>query len=334
MLIHLHLPLPPPRPIRFSRVITRSFHPTRARPFVEPVLSATHALLDTLHTTSGLPWITCLSLSALVLRASTTPLYIYTRRLRQRQLDLQPLLHAWQHQITQQAIVQASSVRPRPSLTRVNGVMRHKRQELYRRWRCQQWKRFLPLAQLPVFLIAIETIRRMCGTHEGLLGLLLKHAAPSSSLPVDAPRDEVLASAAAAAPDVVTLEPSFATEGGLWVPDLLAPDPLLLLPFMLSGTLLANLYVGAANRTARQRKSAPWQKKLDYGLKAMALLIGPATLQVPSAMLVYWVSSSAFALGQNLLLDRWMALRSSLPPPSKRPQDWTRDSTGSTPTGG
>jgi len=38
-------------------------------------------------------------------------------------------------------------------------------------------------------------------------------------------------------------------------------------------------------------------------MKLFALAIGPMTLQIPSAMLLYWISSSGMAFVQGVLLD-------------------------------
>ena len=309
-------PLFHPRAHLVSYCNHRSIHCTPARPFLEPALVATHDLFETLHTASGLPWVASLSLGALTLRTVfTTPLSLYSRRVLQQQAALKPLLQAWKHKITHQVMAESRSLGPYECEKRIKSAVRKKGTELYKRWKCPSWKLWLPVGQIPVFLVAIETIRRMCGTHEGLLGLAVKQFRPSSEVAPETTRAEAVDSLRATDGTAVSMEDSFSWEGGLWFHDLLAPDPLLILPFILSGTLLASISVGTWSRLDKERQSV-FQRRLSNSLKVIALLMVPATLQVPSAMLVYWISSSFFALCQAVLLDRLMPLQR--PPPSSK----------------
>lgn len=129
----------------------------------------------------------------------------------------------------------------------------------------------------------------MCGTEAGLLGLLVKSFSKSGQRITPEDLDQVL----------VPIEQSFAMEGALWFPNLLLPDPISVLPFVLSGSLLANIFYHM-----RQAKSSNiWQRMINNTLITMAFAIGPLTLQVPSAMLIYWISSSSIALGHSIALN-------------------------------
>jgi inner membrane protein COX18 len=171
--------------------------------------------------------------------------------------------------------------------------MRKKRSEIYTRWDCGLWKSYLSFVQLPVWLVAIEAVRKMCGKEVGLLGMIFGSSAEGKDMP------EALAGATLGSGKEISL----ATEGGLWFPDLLVPDPCLVLPFMLSGVIFANLF----NSTTKTPSVG--QRRLMNSMKMVALAIGPLTLQMPSAMLVYWISSSSFALGQALLLEKLMPVK-------------------------
>jgi inner membrane protein COX18 len=303
----------------------RSFHSTPQQRFIEPVISATNHVLESIHTTTLLPWIGVLPLTAFLVRATfTAPLAIYARRVQQRQLALQYVLLAWRGQIRHTTLRDWGATGPKNCENRISKVVRTKQAELYKRWRCERWKVFLPLAQLPVWLVVVETIRRMCGTHKGLLGLIFstQEEVPSSSTPdpgmstgglsAGAPPmgDFIGAIDAGTHKGLVAVEPSFSQEGALWFPDLLVPDPHLILPFVLSGSLLMNVYLGT--RDVRSGRLSVYQRRWMNTLKIFALAIGPMTLQVPSAILVYWISSSFFALGQNVLLDRLLPLSPSM----------------------
>jgi inner membrane protein COX18 len=173
----------------------------------------------------------------------------------------------------------------------------------------------------------------MSGCHKGLLGLVTDwssnektQAAVSSSAtttsdfavgslaaggPLDAV-DEAGLTSESVVNAAVTLEPGMATEGILWFTDLTAPDPMLALPFMLSASMFLNIYSKERNINVpylqRSKSAQRWTRVLGM----VALAAGPLTLQMPSAMLVYWVSSSLMGYGQFILLDRFMPLK---PPP-------------------
>lgn len=186
--------------------------------------------------------------------------------------------------------------------------------------------------QLPIWLLMVETLRGMAGTRKGLLGLMLPTGLAKSVNELDTAPEL----AAAGMPEagvvgseligeksvveaVVPVEPSLATEGMLWFPDLMAADPMLLLPFMLSATLFLNIYSG-------QQRGIPGvamtkgRIRIMRALGVVALAAGPLTLQMPTAMLLYWVSSGVLAYGQNLLIDYYMPVKSPVKPcePKKR----------------
>ena len=175
--------------------------------------------------------------------------------------------------------------------------LRKKGRELRIAMGVQYWKSLLSWVQLPVFLVVIESIRKMCGTQSGLLGLLMK--SPGE----DASRVEILAGTDTGSS--LEVRHSLSTEGALWFPDLLLPDPGLILPFMLSGCLFANIMVHDRKEAAAGMTAGKWQLRLRRSVQMVALAIGPATLGVPSAILVYWIGSSLCALGQNVFLERY-----------------------------
>ncbi|KAI9815081.1 MAG: hypothetical protein M1827_002924 [Pycnora praestabilis] len=292
-----------------SRWGIRNFHASTSSRFLESVLTDTHTVLSGLHSVIGLPWVATLPLAAILIRAIfITPLSVYTRKSQQRQLELQPLISAWDHNIRKKVIKRSGQLGPIECATLAKKETVLKRKELYRRWSCSTWKNWLPIAQIPVFLTVVETIRRMCGTHEGLLGLMAKPW--FEGLAVEANREEALKALDTDAGWALSIEQSFSQEGGLWFRDLLVPDPLLILPFLLSGSLLMNIYYGSwsARSVSTNREPTVLQRRLTNALKVLALMIAPVTLQLPSAMLVYWISSSVSSTAQNILLDKFMPL--------------------------
>ena len=168
---------------------------------------------------------------------------------------------------------------------------RRKSREIYKRFGCKPWRNSLPqVIQLPVWLTAIEALREMCGKEEGLLRMAAGLFRSGDAVMVSKVVETGL-----------PVEPSFATEGALWFPDLLVADPQMILPFVLSGAILLNLWSA--------RGTAIWQKRMIRSLRVVGLAIGPLTLQIPSAMLIYWISSSIFAYTQASVLDKLMPLK-------------------------
>jgi inner membrane protein COX18 len=138
----------------------------------------------------------------------------------------------------------------------------------------------------------------MCGANQGWFGMLVGwgNGASDSSSPAGTV-DGVITGDGLVAPSPIGIEESLATEGALWFPNLLEADPQLVLPFMLSASILLNLF-------GHQRIAlGPWQTRFRRGMGVAALCVGPIMMHVPSALLLYWVSSSLMAYGQALLID-------------------------------
>ncbi|KAL8815264.1 MAG: hypothetical protein Q9223_005588 [Gallowayella weberi] len=234
---------------------------------------------------------------------------------------------------------------PEKSNRLLQKMLMKKRNEIYGRSGTQQWKSFLPYLQFPVWLTAVETIRRMSGAQEGLLGLLQKsvtwtepedppidrketqattvsseQALQNDNLPVPLSTDDDGVGNVFEGP-VVPVEPSFAEEGMLWFPDLLVPDPQLLLPFILSATLFAN--INNVERSSRRLGAKPtaFRRRLGNAFKIVALAAGPMTLSMPSAIHLYWISSSVFALGYNMFMDWYSPLVAGVRPCAERKYD-------------
>lgn len=286
-----------------------------ARSLLDSAVFTTHSVLDGIHATTGLPWVLSLPLSALIVRVVVAgPLVIYARRVTERQLALSPLLQAWAHQIQRQVGVEgrAAALMPLDFDRRIQKAVRRKQWELFQRWHCGRWRLMAPLGQFPVWLIVVETIRRMCGAGKGLLGWLMG----KDTIAVDVDRGEVLADLSMDRGNIVGINESLSREGALWFQDLLAPDPLLFLPFILSGTLLTHTFIGKKTILKMQEQSTI-QRRLSNSGKVLALVVGPVALQVPSAILVYWISSSFFAMCQTVLLDKIMPIQPLVPPVKK-----------------
>ncbi|RYP69045.1 hypothetical protein DL770_008323 [Monosporascus sp. CRB-9-2] len=120
-------------------------------------------------------------------------------------------------------------------------------------------------------------------------------------------------------------EPSLTTGGCLWFPDLTVADPWHILPLALSGILVLNLWPrSAAGRrsllnmgsTAAPSGQEPatsdnnlttgarFRAGLHRGLMLVSLMMGPLTMDLPAALHLYWISSSAVSWATGNVLRR------------------------------
>ena len=279
---------------------SRSLQPTRFLSLsgaLDGCYVQTSEAMIALHSTTGLPWVLTLPLAALILRTLfVVPLELWARKHQNMATQTRPLQSAWSP-IIQAKVRRENHNLPIDTQRKLALVQqRAKRKELYKSLGIKTYPAFAPLLQLPVWLIAIETVRRMCGTREGLLGLVTRTFTDTEGATDGT--GQVLS--------VVPVEPSLAFEGALWFPDLLVPDPQIALPFVLSALLFTNVTLGQRQQRSAGIEPTKWSTRITRIVKILALAVGPATLAMPSAVHVYWISSSASAILQHAMIRRLM----------------------------
>jgi mitochondrial inner membrane protein COX18 len=297
----------------------RAFHATAPQRDVQVVLEAVltvpHAMLQGMHS-CGLTWAYAIPATALIVRCICVfvPFSLPARKTQQRYLALNPIRQAHQMQARKQFINQIRITGEYKTLGEGHAALALAEGKdlaaLHRRWSCGLGRRLLPVLQFPVWLVMAETIRRMLGIESGLLGLAVK---AFTTAPTDA---IAIAESGAATPTLngSFLEPSLATEGMLWFPNLMVPDPTLTLPFILSGVMLGNILIGSTPT----KRVGRFQQRLRRLLIVVALAIGPLTLQLPAGLLLYWISSTSSAMLMNTILDIFWPLKAP-PVACKRP---------------
>ena len=187
--------------------------------------------------------------------------------------SISPILQAWSHILQRKVNEEHGSLGPEKAEKILKAELKIKKDKLYRIMNVSALKMYSPWLQFPVWLLLIETIRKMSGAPDGLLSLLAKPFSQS----IDQDRDATLAAIDSKFP----VEHSFSNEGALWFSNLLVPDPQLILPFILSGILFANIYRQTQVANASGLAVSKWSKRLSNSFKVVALAIGPLTLQVP-----------------------------------------------------
>ncbi|XP_063043634.1 mitochondrial inner membrane protein OXA1L [Engraulis encrasicolus] len=105
--------------------------------------------------------------------------------------------------------------------------------------------------------------------------------------------------------------PSLQTGGTLWFPDLTMADPYYILPFAVTGTMFAILELGAESGVDN-----PNLKAMKTVLRVMPFVILPLTINFPTAVFTYWMTSNLFTLSQVALLNQTL-IRKRLGIPEK-----------------
>ncbi|KAL7276504.1 hypothetical protein RUND412_000495 [Rhizina undulata] len=280
--------------------LSHSFHASPRPQFIETTLTTTHALLQGLHATTGLPWWAVIPATAFLLRLSvTTPLTIFSRLRGQKILALQPVLAAWQHHIAGAVRKSAAGESPQKWEKATRTALRAKRRELWARHGCQAWKMFLPFGQIPVWVVASMTLR----------GMTAGEAVPGWMKVVGGAFGGDKAEGVEVGA-VVPQEAGFAEEGVLWFQDLLVADPLLILPLSFSFLLFANIELQAKQVPATTKG----RRIFTNAMKVTALAVFPLTMSNPAAMTLYWTSSALYSLVQNIIIQRLYPLPESIKP--------------------
>jgi inner membrane protein COX18 len=271
----------------------RSFHVSPQPQFIEVAIGTAHGFFEGIHSATGLPWAYAIPLAALAIRTAVVlPLSIYVRRVNQKQVALYPLVQSWQYQLRKETMAEVGHLGPTVAHRKLLQKTRAKRNEIYKRWNCGLWQNWMPLLQLPIFLTAVEALREMCGARVGLLGIISRTSTNELGKT-----------------GMLSMELSLATEGMLWFPNLILPDPQLVLPFILSGAMF--LSIGKMRKGGVQ---TAFQRRLTNGLRVVALLVGPIMLDMPSVILLYWISSTLLGQVQYFIMDRIMPLKPPLLP--------------------
>lgn len=274
-------------------------------------LLLSHQALIELHSL-GFSWAAVIPITAITLRTLVyLPLLaIPDRHATQRFMDIQPIVQAY-------AKVAAIEVEKSPE-ARDSSTKRRLRDRGIRKFRsflaenysCGLVYRCRSVLQIPIFLLFAESLRRMVGTHSTLLGLLADRISPRAKDQIDSTREMVMQDL-----QDPWLEPSMANEGFLWFQDLTLADPTLTLPFVVSAVTFANIYYTPKPRTSTYSFQSRVLRRI---LLAGALAIGPLTLRVPSAIMLFWLSGTVGAACQTAFLHWKLPLKA--PPVScKRP---------------
>lgn len=310
--ISIIMPINSLRALRNPRISARQirhFHPTRPAFLVNEVLNASAGFIQAVHSFSCLPWVASIPLTALIIRMTVgMPLQMYSKIQARKELDIAPIMTSWRHQYQAQIRKDVNRSSEDPMMAgQANAellkMIKAKKRALDKVWGIHRFWKPVPFLQLPVWLSIMESLRAMSGNSSGLVPWLLSLTRGSSDISLAA-------------------EPSLATEGGLWFPDLLAGDPTGILPIFLAGSVITNIRTGWKVPSFKEIASLPRPERirlissrlLKLLLQTLALYVGAASYvyQMPCALMIYWITSTNLATTQSLFLDKFMFKRPGL----------------------
>ncbi|AEO71755.1 uncharacterized protein THITE_2058099 [Thermothielavioides terrestris NRRL 8126] len=118
-----------------------------------------------------------------------------------------------------------------------------------------------------------------------------------------------------------------ATGGCLWFPDLMVADPYHILPVALSAILVLNmlprsqaglrLLLGGEDTQPAKAVGVKWRMRLQRALLMVAVFVGPATMDLPAALHLYWIASATVTWAQTAIIWRLMPLPKTVAPAKK-----------------
>ncbi|KAJ5364371.1 uncharacterized protein N7496_010084 [Penicillium cataractarum] len=310
-----------------ARSQVRHFHPTKPAPLINEALDASAGLIHGVHDITGLPWVASIPLTALIVRTLVgLPAQIYSKVNARREQDIGPLKLAWANWANSAKKGLKGGPDSREAVNEINREYDQKIKILYNRWHISVMSRYAPVLQLPVWILLMESIRGMSGNKNGLVPWLLSLIEGGQE-----------ATDAAVNSLHLTVEPTFANEGALWFPDLLAGDSTGILPAVLAASILLNVQAGWKATPRADLADMPrleMYRSLSFNglrvfIQLLALNVGLSGwfYEMPAALLIYWISSSNIASLQTYILGKKMFVKPPMPASTRRYVDYSNPDT-------
>ncbi|XP_064423662.1 cytochrome c oxidase assembly protein COX18, mitochondrial [Latimeria chalumnae] len=231
----------------------------------------TEDMLMAMQQVTGLPWWANIICTTVALRAAITlPLAAYQTYIIAKVENLQPEIGDLAKRLRYEVSVRAKQRGWSEKVARFHFKKNLRRlvSELYVRDNCHPFKASLVIwVQIPMWVFVSVALRNLS-------------VAIIESEKVSGAHKELAAG------------------GMLWFPDLTLPDSTWILPVLVGVVNLLIVEIFAL----RKLEPSKFQKYVTNFIRAISLVMIPIAATVPSSMALYWLSSSAVGLGQNLLL--------------------------------
>ncbi|KAH9383667.1 hypothetical protein HPB48_025419 [Haemaphysalis longicornis] len=245
-------------------------------------------LLDAVHSASGLSWGSTIVATSLVLRVVITlPLSVYQHHVLARFANLDREMAGIAQELKRETAqaVRMFNLNEKQAFYLYKRSLKKQLQRLVVRDNCHPMKGALVvLFQLPLWVslsVALRNMAFMLPYQD--LGKCSSgwHLATKSALPAQVTHMEL------------------SVGGALWFTNLTVPDPLHIIPVLVGVTNLVNIEFHVLQRQKRMAWLRRWVTNLTRGL---ALVSVPIAWIMPADVTLYWLCSSSFALGQNMLM--------------------------------
>lgn len=225
-----------------------------------------------MHDYTGLPWWSVIVLSTIIMRtAITLPLSLYQQYIFAKLENLKYEMNEIVKEMKKETYYGIHKYNwPEEYARRLyNHSLKKQWNKLIVRENCHPVKAsILVLVQIPLWISLSMSIRNLCY-------MLPKQDA-----------------------DAYTIWQEFTTDGFLWITNLTVADSFIL-PIAMGLFNLAIIEINYMNRIKELRK---WQQYLTYFFRIAAIGMILVAMYVPSCLSLYWATSSAFGLFQNLVL--------------------------------
>ncbi|XP_062542231.1 cytochrome c oxidase assembly protein COX18, mitochondrial [Armigeres subalbatus] len=238
-----------------------------------PVAYCQQSLVE-LHDLSGLPWWASIILSTVLLRTVVTmPLAIYQNKIvaRLEKISLEMPDIVKQLKMETAVAIKKFDWTEKEAQIMYNHSLKKQWNNLVVRENCHPAKTMILLwGQIPLWIMMSVSIRNM-----------VQMLPDPSSIDAQVTFTEL-------------------TLGGFgWIPNLTVVDESLILPVAMG---LINLLIIEIQSASRKSESSKLQRVFTNMFRGLSILMIPIAATVPSCLCLYWVTSSACGLGQNLLM--------------------------------
>ncbi|KAJ3353256.1 Cytochrome c oxidase assembly protein cox18, mitochondrial [Allomyces javanicus] len=301
-----------------------------AEPFGLAPVDLAGLALDAAHRTLGGGWGAAIIATTVLLRSALTlPLALYQHQTALKMVQLRPLLRAWERAIAHQ--VRAESRQANLSYEQFAAQYKcqyaRKIGELYHDHGVRPlFTALAPLAQAPLWITMSLTLRRMAavpGTEpvsalvrdygpaplvgadaSPLLDLIVPHLAATDATWITACAFGAiqLANVELAALSLLNPAPSAPPASKLATP---------VEPSATTATPATDATDAGATPTAPAAPAAGWTRHavIKHMMRATAVLMVPIAHAMPAGVVLYWLTSAAFSVAQNVVFKIWLPRR-------------------------
>ncbi|KAG6019606.1 hypothetical protein E4U19_007012 [Claviceps sp. Clav32 group G5] len=295
------------------------------------LVTSTANVISSIHSSSGLPWWATIPLVGVAINVVWRyPAQRYARYVLNKQVELAPLVTAWQrrHTINSMLSHKPPAVEPEEpgrghwknieersawirarDASRILRLTRKSRRRIYKIFGVQGWRKLPTLLSIVPLVVVSEALRRLCGAPM----TWISHWSGLAS--TDAPAGVLL--------DTSGLFDQTLEQGGcLWFVDLTAMDPYHILPAICSALMAKSAWgqfsraqiwelLGGVRKTDGMPSGLNSMKRGFLRASLVVPIIPFLAADMPSAIFLYWVTSASLNIVNETLLRKNLPTRPS-----------------------